>query len=138
MYMEISCSGLWKDMLVVDSDHPVVIGMKNRISTYSKDDWKSMAAEAVTLTETLAELVKYGVPADSHLALTVFYEFKEHFDRWFYTMDHETFVLFALHCKFDKNCNDFFNQFQPGLGDYLFHLMNINANKTMLQPIMSK
>jgi hypothetical protein len=127
--MKISCSGLWRDMTFTDLNHPVVIEIKNRISTYSKDDWKNMSAEAIILTERLAELVKYNVPADSHLAFTVFNEFKEHFDRWFYKMDHEALTLFSLYSRFDKNCNAFFNQFQPGLGNYMFHLVNTNSSK---------
>jgi hypothetical protein len=131
--MEISCSGLWRDMILIDTTHPVVIQIKNKISTYSKDDWKNMSAEAVILTKNLSDLVKNNVPADSDAALAVFHEFKDHFDRWFYIMDHEAFVLFALYARFDKNCNAFFNQFQPGLGNYMFHLVNINSNKITSQ-----
>lgn len=127
--LKISCPSLWKDMALAHADDAAVIEIKNRISTFSKDDWKTMAAEATIVTERLAELARYNVPADSSLAMSVFMEFKEHFDKWFYEMDQEGFGIFAMLVRFDKNSNSYFNQFEPGLGNYMFHLININSRK---------
>ena len=127
--MKISCPSLWKDMAIAHADDAAVLEIKNRIATFSKDDWKNMAAEAIIVTERLAELVKYNVPADSSLAFSVFMEFKEHFDKWFYEMNKEGFSIFAMLVRFDKNSNNYFNQFEPGLGNYMFHLITINSSK---------
>lgn len=132
VYMEVSCKNLWNRWLLMEENDPAVIECKNKLSTYTKDDWQTMAKEAVDMTEMLGELVKYNISPNSHLATLAFYEFRNHFDKWFFNINKEYLIKCAMLSKYDPGYRAFFDQFYPGLGPYMFDLITVNIKKVGL------
>jgi TipAS antibiotic-recognition domain len=127
--MDVKCLNLWNRWMLSEENNPVVVECKRRLSEYTKDDWKIMSKEATDMTQMLGELIRYNIPVDSHLATLAFYEYVEHFNKWFLKVDKEFLIKTAYYAKFEKDFGAFFDQFYPGLGIYLFDLIMFNVRK---------
>lgn len=101
---------------------PSVLSCKERLSQYSKDDWKIMSKEATHLTEMLGDLVLYNVPIESKLAELAFDETVRHINEWFFITNQRFLFLLSTASAHDKKCSQFFENFHPGLGKYVSKL----------------
>jgi hypothetical protein len=125
----ITCNELWREWMLSDPNNHLVVAAKQKISTYSKDDWTTMSAEATYLTEKLGELVKYDIPIESKLAESGFDDLVEHFHKWFFPITKLYIFRLSRLCKTDYKYAQFFNNFYPGLADYLYRLVPIYVYK---------
>jgi DNA-binding transcriptional MerR regulator len=57
---------------------------KQRVATYTKDDWVRIQAEADGLNQRIAEAVRDDVAADSEQAMQIAEEHRQHIGRYFY------------------------------------------------------
>ncbi len=115
--------------MLSDPNNHLVIAAKQKISTYSKEDWKSMSEEATSLTNRLGELVMYNIPIKSKLAESGFEDLVEHFHKWFFPITKEYILRLSCLCKTDYSYAQFFNNFYPGLADYLYRLVPFYLHK---------
>ena len=115
--------------MLADADNSLVVAAKQKISTYSKDDWTTMSAEATSFTEKLGELVEYDISVESKLAESGFDDLVEHFNKWFFPITRSYIFKLSLLCKIDYRYAQFFNNFYPGLADYLYKLLPFYLHK---------
>jgi hypothetical protein len=115
----ITCKDLWKELMVGEPDSQNVVVCKERLSTYSKDDWSIMAKEATDLTVMLGELVKYNIPVESKLAENGFDALIKHFHDWFFTIDKNNAEKLAFICSTHPRYIMFFDGYYPGLSKYI-------------------
>jgi len=119
-YMEeVKCKDLWKELMESDPDSQNVLVCKERMSTYSKDDWGIMAKEATDLIHMLGDLVKYNIPVESKLAEHGFDALIKHFHDWFFTIDRANSERLAFICSYHPRYILFFDGYYPGLSKYL-------------------
>lgn len=57
---------------------------RRRTSSYGKQDWKRITAEAGDISTRLAALMRAGTPASSPEAMDLAEEHRQHLNRWFY------------------------------------------------------
>jgi hypothetical protein len=122
--MEVTCNELWREWMIADYSNPLVIEGKSRITVYSKNDWKTMSDEATDVVNNLGYLVKNNIPVDNDLAKKAFYDLILHLETWFFKPN--SFFLFDLAIASgnkESKYSTFFNQFQPGLADYMLKLI---------------
>ena len=110
-------------------ENPMVISAKQKISKYSKDDWKTMSSEATHLTQMLGELVLYNVPVESKIAESAVDDLIEHFHKWFFPINKFYLSTLAIVCISDYRYSKFFDQFYPGLAKYLHELVSVYIDK---------
>jgi hypothetical protein len=115
----VKCKDLWKELMESDPYSQNVLLCKERMGTYSKDDWAIMAKEATDLTVMLGELVKYDVPIESKLAENGFDSLVKHFHDWFFTIDKDNAERLAFICSYNTRYILFFDGYYPGLSKYI-------------------
>ena len=123
MQQEVSCTSLWKELTDKYPSHDFILEAQDKMSKYTKEDWQEMATEATNLIYLLSELVKYNVPKDSYIAYIALDVFYDHFSKWFFNISKEQSFIFAYMCKDDGPYNKFFDQYMPGLGNYIHDLI---------------
>jgi hypothetical protein len=130
--MDIKCVNVWQQWMLSEPDNPKVIECHKKIATYKKEDWEEMYKEAIEITNILSDMVRYSVDPDSSLAFLVYNEFTNHVSKWFFDIDETYMSHSAMLYKFDPMFNAYFNQFYPGLGNYMFDMMTINSKKSKM------
>ena len=108
--------------MLADPDNELVLSAKEKISTYSKEDWKNMSAEATHLINELGKLVINNVPVKSKLAEDGFDNLIKHFDDWFFTINQIYAKKFAFTSFTQPKWIAFFDGFEPGLAKYIGRL----------------
>ena len=133
---EVTCNELWKNWIDFTPNDPLAAEAKERISKFTKNDWKEMAKEAVEVTEALADLVKNNVPMDSMTAENAFNDLMNHMSRWFFTPT-QTYLTHVAMLTGDKGSklHRFFNKFHPGLSDYMHQAIFVNKFVSNLKPV---
>jgi hypothetical protein len=115
-------------MLSAPND-PMVLAAKEKIAKYSKSDWEKMSEDATHMTKMLGELVLYEIPVESKIAEFGFDALVDHFEKWFFTIDKDYLLKLAHASKYYENYSKFFNQFYPGLADYIHKLIPLYVKK---------
>lgn len=127
--MDISCKFLWVEWSKNDPNSQEVIDAKAQISKYTKEDWDNMSIEAVEMVDYLKELVINKIEIDEPEAEKGFDLFVEHFFRWFFPITTKYTLRLSTVIKFDHKYTLFFDQFVPGLADYMNKLLQKYAHK---------
>jgi hypothetical protein len=125
----VTCKELWRDWMLSSPENPLVIITKEKISKYSRDDWKEMSQEATTLTKTLGELVMYDIPIQSKIAETAFDNLVDHFNKWFFPITKLYILGLSRHCVNDQKYSQFFDNFYPGISNYISRLVPAYLHK---------
>ena len=126
---EIKCLELWKDWMLAEPENYQVVAAKERISKYSKDDWKIMSGEAIFISTMLGELSSYNIPVESKVAEYVFDAYAEHYSKWFFTLDKLHVIKLSILCSNDHKYEVFFNKFGPELNKYMSKLLRFYLYK---------
>lgn len=121
--MEISCKFLWVEWSKNDPNSNEVLGAKDQFAKYTAQDWANMSAEAIEMTDYLKELVIDKVDINDKRAEKGFDLFVEHFFKWFYPLTRKYALRLSTVIKFDNKYTLFFDQFTPGLADYMNKLL---------------
>jgi len=128
---EITYQSLWNGWTIADTNDPVAILVKEKINEYSKEDWKVISEEAKKIIKSLGELVLHNTPVESKTAETGFDILIEHFKKWFFPINKTYLLKFAYACKHSHAYSKFFDQFYPGLSNYLYKLLPAHAQKVL-------
>ena len=126
---KVTCNELWRDWMVCNSDNPLVLHSKEKISKYSKNDWTVMASEATDVTNMLGSLVLNNVPIESKIAEDAFDILIEHCNTWFFITNKEFVLTVAMLCKSERKFLLFFDRFQTGLTEYMNRLLMFYLHK---------
>ena len=127
--MEISCNFLWVEWSTNDPNSAEVIAAKERISKYTKNDWSDMSIEATEMVNYLGNLVNNNVSINDLKAEKGFDLFVEHFFKWFFPISTKYTLRLSTVIKFDPDYTKFFDQFNPGLANYMNKLLQKYAHK---------
>jgi hypothetical protein len=123
-----SCGKLWLNWLREEPIHPLAAKMKERIDTYTKEDWNNMTDEAYELMEAIVELTKYNLPKDGFFAKYTYDLLLEHYDKWFVPLDSVHLSHFAMLAKYGRQKN-FFDKYWPGAGEYVSDIIKLNLDR---------
>lgn len=122
-----SCGELWNGWMREDPPHPWMLQIKERMKSYTKEDWQSMIKEANEFVEALVEINKNNVPRDGVLAKLVFDLLVEHYDKWFIPFDRNHISWLAMLSKYSVQ-KSFFDKFYPGTGDCLSDIIKAHID----------
>ena len=98
-----------------------------RTSSYGKQDWLEVKAEAAAIERRFAELLQAGVPASSSEACAVAEEHRRHVDRRFYDCSHDMHVALAQLYVDDPRFTARYEAVAPGLAQYVHEAVRANA-----------
>ena len=104
---------------------------RRRVSTYDKDDWLRIKAEAADVERSLAEALRDGVPADSAAALDLAEEHRQHISRWFYDCSPEVHAGLGEMYVADERFTATYDAFAPGLAPYLRDAIRVFAEANL-------
>jgi MerR family transcriptional regulator, thiopeptide resistance regulator len=100
---------------------------RRRVSSYGKDDWLRITAEAADVERRFAEALRDGVPADSAPALDLAEEHRQHISRWFYDCPPEMHAGLGRMYVEDERFTAHYEQLAPGLARYVSTAVQANA-----------
>ena len=100
---------------------------RRRVSSYGKDDWLRIKAEAADVERRFAEALRDGVPADSAPALDLAEEHRQHISRWFYDCPPEMHAGLGRMYVEDERFTAHYEQLAPGLARYVSTAVQANA-----------
>jgi MerR family transcriptional regulator, thiopeptide resistance regulator len=100
---------------------------RRRVSSYGKDDWLRITAEAADVERRFAEALRDGVPADSAPALDLAEEHRQHISRWFYDCPPEMHAGLGRMYVQDERFTAHYEQLAPGLAQYVSTAVQANA-----------
>lgn len=134
---EVTCNELWRNWVDFTPEDPLAVEAKERIAKLTKEDWKIMAAEAVEITEALADLVRNNIPMDSPIVEKAFNDLMEHTRKWFFTPN-QTWLMHVAMLTADKRTKFyyFFNKFHPGLSEYLSQAVFVNKFASSVESVV--
>lgn len=137
--MEISCRSLWVDWKKQYPNDNMVNEIEKRVAEYKKEDWPIMAEEINKVMENLSYLCKNKIPFSDSLAQNTLKDLHNHMKNWFLNPTSEWYHRLRHVLITDINYKKFFDQFEPGLSEYMIGLFGyyINSQK-MIHPIITK
>jgi len=103
---------------------------QRRASSYTKDDWKAMGAEAEAIRERLAAAQAAGLPADSPEAMDAAQAHRDHISRWFYDCTTEIHLGLAEMYLADPRFTEHYESVAPGLAQYVHDAIVANAARS--------
>jgi DNA-binding transcriptional MerR regulator len=102
---------------------------RRRTSSYGKQDWLRIKAEASGIEQALAEAKRHGVPADQAPATDLAEAHRAHISRWFYdvtpAMHRGLADMYAADARFARHYDDI----ESGLAAYLQAAIHANAER---------
>lgn len=100
-----------------------------RTAEYTKDDWVRLRQEAHAVCQALGALQRAGVPADDPRAQAAAEAHRQHLDRWFYPVSRTMHARLGEMYAHDSRFQAYFDQYGPGVGDYLAAATRARAQK---------
>ncbi|GAA4947927.1 hypothetical protein HD597_002194 [Nonomuraea thailandensis] len=100
-----------------------------RSSSYTKEDWKRIKAEAGEISTRLADALRSGAPADGDLAMDLAEEHRAHISRWFYACTYEIHRGLGEMYVSDPRFTASLDATAPGLAAYLQTAITANAQR---------
>jgi DNA-binding transcriptional MerR regulator len=100
-----------------------------RTSSYTKDDWVRIKAEAAAVERRLAEAFEAGEPAGGATATDAAEAHRQHIRRWFYECTHEIHCGLAEMYVADPRFTAHYEQVAPGLAAYVHDAIVANASR---------
>jgi len=102
---------------------------QRRASTYAKDDWVRIKAEAEQVTGELAAALRSGDPATSARAMDLAEAHRAHISRWFYDCSPAMHRGLAEMYVADPRFTATYDQVEPGLAAYVHDAILANADR---------
>ena len=100
---------------------------RRRTSSYTKDDWLAIKAEAEAAGTRMIEAMQAGEPPESDAAMDAAEAHRQHISRWFYPCSHEMHVglgeMYVADPRFTKTYEDM----AEGLAAYTRDAIRANA-----------
>jgi hypothetical protein len=125
----MKCLDVWKTWSTEHPESTFVLQAKKRMSEYSKDDWKTMAAEATKLMEDMGYIVNNNL---GELPETIFDRLSSHHSDWFFNFTRGYVNILIFQSVNSKNHIEFLNQYAPGLNLYYHRMVRKYAYKVPL------
>ena len=100
---------------------------RRRTSSYSKEDWQAITAEAQAVNDRLAAAMDSGAPADSPEAMAAAEAHREHISRWFYDCPYQMHRGLGDMYVGDERFRAHYEQHRPGLAEYVRDAIHANA-----------
>jgi DNA-binding transcriptional MerR regulator len=102
---------------------------KRRTTSYGKQDWTAMKAEAGEIYQRLVAAVDQGFPADSAEARAAAEAHRLHIERWFYPCPRSMHRSLGEMYIADPRFTEFFEKLRPGLAEYARDAFVANATQ---------
>jgi hypothetical protein len=122
----MKCIDIWRGWSEGSPENPFVIEAKKRMSEYSKDDWKIMAAEATKLMEDMAYIVDNNL---GELPESIFDRLSSHYSDWFFTLTRGNVNMLIFKSIHSKDHIEFLNHYAPELNLYYHRMLKKYAYK---------
>jgi MerR family transcriptional regulator, thiopeptide resistance regulator len=100
---------------------------QRRVSSYTKQDWTRIKAEAEAIDERLADLLSSGAAAESEAAMDAAEQHRRHITRWFYDCTSEIHVGLADLYVADPRFKTRYEAIAPGLAEFVRAAVTANA-----------
>jgi DNA-binding transcriptional MerR regulator len=100
---------------------------QRRTSSYDKQDWLRVKAEAEDIERRWARALAAGEPADGDVARGIAEEHRQHISRSFYDCSRETHCGLADMYVGDERFTAHYEQIAPGLAQYVYDAVHANA-----------
>jgi DNA-binding transcriptional MerR regulator len=100
---------------------------QQRASSYSKEDWLRLKAEAETVNQGLLAAMRAGVPADGTAAMDAAEAHRQHISRWFYDCGYDLHRGLADMYLADERFTAHYDDQAPGLARYAHDAIHANA-----------
>jgi MerR family transcriptional regulator, thiopeptide resistance regulator len=98
-----------------------------RASSYTKQDWETLGAEADEISAEFLELMDAGVAADSPEATAVAERHRAHISKWFYDCTPEIHAGLGRMYVADSRFTENIDKAGPGLAQYMSEAIAANA-----------
>ena len=100
---------------------------KRRTSSYTKEDWVRIKAEADDVVRRFAESMRAGTPADSPRAMDVAEDHRQHISRWFYDCPPAMHAGLGRMYVEDERFTAHYEAVAPGLAQFVSAAVRANA-----------
>ena len=102
---------------------------QRRTSTYTKQDWLKIKAEAAEIEQGLVAAHAAGAPADSDRAMDLVEAHRQHITRWFYDCSYEIQRGLGQMYVSDPRFTAHYDDQAPGLAQYVHDAIEANAER---------
>ena len=102
---------------------------QRRVSSYTKEDWQKIKAEAEEITARLAELFKAGAAPQSEEAMAAVEAHRQHISRWYYDCTPEIHVGLGEMYVSDERFRENYEAHAPGLSEFIRDAARANAGR---------
>jgi MerR family transcriptional regulator, thiopeptide resistance regulator len=100
-----------------------------RTSSYTKEDWISIKAEAAAITAALGRAMRDGLPATDPDVTDLAEQHRQHISRWFYGCGYDMHRgladMYTADARFAAN----YDNVEPGLSTYIRDAIHANADR---------
>ncbi|GAA0506991.1 HTH-type transcriptional activator TipA [Saccharopolyspora subtropica] len=100
---------------------------QERMSRYTKQDWKRFIAEQKDITRRLAEAKRAGAAPDGERAMDLAEEHRQHINRWCYDCGYDLHRCLGDLYVSDERFTAHYEEFEPGLAEYVRAAIHANA-----------
>jgi hypothetical protein len=119
MNKEIDCLYLWKSWSMFEPESPYVLGAKEKMAGYTREDWVSMSQEATTMMEDMGYIVKNNL---GEFTEDIFDTLCSHLQNWFFEVDKALIDRFAIFSISVPEYVLFLNKYGDGLNLYFYRM----------------
>lgn len=102
---------------------------QRRVSSYTKEDWAQLGAEASEIDRKLAAAVNEGIAPDSARAMGLAEEHRRHISRWFYECSYDIHRGLGKMYVADPRFSSRYEDIAPGLASFLSDAIAANADR---------
>lgn len=102
---------------------------QRRVSSYTKEDWAQLGAEASEIDRKLAAAVNEGIAPGSARAMGLAEEHRRHISRWFYECSYDIHRGLGKMYVADPRFSSRYEKIAPGLAGFLSDAIAANADR---------
>ncbi|HEU5265525.1 MAG TPA: MerR family transcriptional regulator [Jatrophihabitans sp.] len=107
---------------------------QRRAAAYTKDDWKTIKAQADEGLRAFADAMAAGVPATDPRAMDLAEQGRQYISRWFYDCSYEAHRGLAGMYISDERFTATYDVVAPGLAQYVHDAIVANADRHEVNP----
>ncbi|MGP4016668.1 MerR family transcriptional regulator [Saccharopolyspora sp. 5N708] len=102
---------------------------QQKMSSYTKEDWKRFTASQEDIHRRLAEAKRAGVAPEHEQAMDLAEQHRQHITRWCYDCGYEMHRCLGEMYVADERFTAFYEQLEPGLAEYVRAAIIANADR---------
>jgi DNA-binding transcriptional MerR regulator len=102
---------------------------KRRTKRYTKDDWKTIRAQADAIHAELAKALAAGIAPSDAVAMDLAERARLHIDRWFYPCSHAMHASLGQMYVSDPRFTETYERVAPGLAQFVCDAIRANAER---------